>query len=202
MTTATQKGNTLHYKGSSFFKQRLILSVLSGKPIRITDIRARDDIPGLREFEVSLIRLLDKVTNGTVVELNEAGTALYFQPGLLYGGKVDHLCSVQRGIGKNEIIYISQIYFMMFLGYYLEALLMLGFFCKQPLHATLQGITSNNIDPSVDLIKTSMLQTLKKFVIDDEGLDIKICKRGKLTIILLELVVIIIFSRSASSRWR
>ncbi|KAF7265965.1 hypothetical protein GWI33_020703 [Rhynchophorus ferrugineus] len=163
MTTAIQKGNTLHYKGSSFFKQRLILSVLSGKSVRITDIRTRDDIPGLREFEVSLIRLLDKVTNGTLIELNEAGTALYFQPGLLYGGKIDHVCSLQRGI-----------------GYYLEALLMLGFFCKQPLYATLQGVTSNNIDPSVDLLKTSMLQTLKKFVIDDEGLDIKICKRGLL----------------------
>lgn len=56
---------------------------------------------------------------------------------------------------------------------------MLGLFCKQPLVATLKGVTSNAIDPSVDLMKTSMLQTLKKFVLDDEGLDLKISKRGK-----------------------
>lgn len=55
---------------------------------------------------------------------------------------------------------------------------MLGLFCKQPLNATLQGVTNNNIDPSADLIKTSMLSTLKKFVLDDEGLELKISKRG------------------------
>ncbi|CAH0547345.1 unnamed protein product [Brassicogethes aeneus] len=161
MTTALVKGNVLLYKGSSFLKQRLILSILSGKCVKINEIRALDDEPGLREFEVSLIRLLDKITNGTVVELNETGTSLYFQPGLLYGGTTEHDCSLQRGI-----------------GYYLEALFILGLFCKQPINVTLRGVTSNNIDPSVDLMKTSMMQTLKKFVLDDDDLDLKIKKRG------------------------
>ncbi|XP_050311901.1 probable RNA 3'-terminal phosphate cyclase-like protein [Anthonomus grandis grandis] len=163
MTTAVKKGNTFFYKGCNYFKQRLVLSVLSGKPVRITDIRSMEDDPGLREFEISLVRLLDKITNGTIVELNETGTALYFQPGLLFGGTVEHECCIQRG-----------------LGYYLEALFMLGFFCKQPLNVTLRGVTTNNIDPSVDLIKTSMIQTLKRFVLDDEGLELKIKKRGML----------------------
>lgn len=163
MTTAIKEGNTLLYKGSNFFKQRLLLSVLSGKPVKISDIRAQDHIPGLKEFEVSLIRLLDKITNGTMIELNETGTALYFQPGLLNGGSLEHDCSLERGI-----------------GYYLEVLFMLGFFCKQPLQVTLRGVTSNNIDPSVDLIKTSLMQIMKRFVVDDEGLDLKICKRGML----------------------
>lgn len=130
--------------------------------MKITEIRALDDEPGLREFEVSLIRLLDKITNGTVIELNETGTALYFQPGLLFGGAVEHNCSLRRG-----------------LGYYLEVLFMLGFFCKQPLNVTLHGVTSNNIDPSVDILKTSFMQTLKRFIVDDEGLELKIKKRGK-----------------------
>ncbi|EEZ99757.1 probable RNA 3'-terminal phosphate cyclase-like protein [Tribolium castaneum] len=163
MTTATDKGSVLCYKGSNFFRQRLVLSILSGKPVRITHIRVLEDEPGLREFEVNLIRLLDKITNGSVIELNETGTAVYFQPGLLYGGTVQHECSTQRGV-----------------GYYLEALVMLGLFCKQPLNATLQGVTNNNIDPSVDLIRTSALSTLKKFFLDDEGLDVKISKRGLL----------------------
>ncbi|KAG5896060.1 hypothetical protein JTB14_011055 [Gonioctena quinquepunctata] len=159
--SATKKGNLLLYKGSNFFRQRLILSVLSGKPVHIFELRTLEDEPGLREFEVSLIRLLDKITNGTVVELNETGTSVYFQPGLLHGGAIEHDCSLQRGI-----------------GYYLEALVMLGLFCKQPLKATLRGVSSNNIDPSVDGIKSSMLQTLRKFILDDEGLDLKINKRG------------------------
>ncbi|XP_072397045.1 probable RNA 3'-terminal phosphate cyclase-like protein [Diabrotica undecimpunctata] len=156
-----KKGNTLLYKGSNYLRQRLILSVLSGKPVQISEIRIQEDEPGLKEFEVSLIRLLDKVTNGTVIELNETGTSLYFQPGLLYGGEIEHDCCTERAI-----------------GYYLEALVMFGIFCKQPLKAKLKGVTANNIDPSVDLIKTSVIQTLKRFVLDDDDLDLKISKRG------------------------
>ncbi|GLV43232.1 Rtc1 [Carabus blaptoides fortunei] len=134
-----------------------------GKPVKIIDIRSTDDEPGLREYEISLVRLLDKITNGTVVELNQTGTSLYYQPGLLFGGKVEHECSLQRGI-----------------GYYLEVLLTVGIFCKCPLHVTLRGVTNNNIDPSVDHYKSSGLSTLRQFVLDDEGLDIKIRNRGML----------------------
>lgn len=97
---AIVKGSVLIYKGSSLLRQRLVLSVLSGKPVKIIEIRSLDDEPGLQEFEVSLIRLLDKLTNGTIVELNETGTSVYFQPGLLFGGQVEHDCSLQRGIGN------------------------------------------------------------------------------------------------------
>lgn len=99
MSTAVQKGNVLFYKGSNFFRQRLVLSVLSGKSVKINEIRVLEDEPGLKEYEVNLIRLLDKLTNGTIIELNETGTSLYFQPGLLHGGTIEHDCSLQRGIG-------------------------------------------------------------------------------------------------------
>lgn len=103
MPAISHKNNTLVYKGSSFLRQRLLLSVLSGKPVRIIDIRTSHDEPGIAEFEVNLIRLLDKVTNGTVIQLDSTGTNLYFQPGLLYGGEVDHECSLQRSIGMFNI---------------------------------------------------------------------------------------------------
>ena len=34
-----------------------------------------DAAPGLRDHEACLLRLLEKVTNGTVVEINETGAA-------------------------------------------------------------------------------------------------------------------------------
>ncbi len=37
---ATQAGPFYIFKGSNFFRQRIILSVLSGKPIKIIDIRS------------------------------------------------------------------------------------------------------------------------------------------------------------------
>lgn len=100
MSSSVENSNLLNFHGSNFFKQRLILSVLSGKPIHIVDIRKDDDEPGLKGFEVSLIRLFDKITNGTEIEINQSGTAVSIKPGLLHGGTVIHECNLERGIGR------------------------------------------------------------------------------------------------------
>ena len=60
------------------------------------------------------------------------GTVLFYQPGLLFGGTVEHDCNPQRSI-----------------GYYLEGLVMLAAFMKTPLKATLKGVTNDPTDPSV-----------------------------------------------------
>lgn len=99
MPAISTKNNILIYKGCSYLRQRLIQSTLSGKSLKVIEIRSNDDEPGLKEYEVSLIRLLDKLTNGAIVELSETGTSLFYQPGLLNGGTFHHDCSLQRGIG-------------------------------------------------------------------------------------------------------
>lgn len=101
----------LMYKGSNLFRQRLLLSTLSGRTIKIEEIRSTHEDPGLKEYEVNLIRLLDKITNGSRVELSESGTSLYFQPGILIGGQITHNCSTQRGIGKVLLYFIYLISF-------------------------------------------------------------------------------------------
>lgn len=157
---ATQ-AHSLSYAGCNFLRQRLVLSTLSGRPVKIRRIRARDDNPGLRDFEASFIRLLDKITNGSRIEINQTGTTLYYQPGLLYGGSVEHDCSVLRGI-----------------GYYLEALLCLAPFMKHPLKIVLRGVTNDQVDPSVDVLKATALPLLKQFGIDGESFELKILRRG------------------------
>jgi len=57
------------YHGCNFLRQRMILSVLSAKPVKITKIRHKSDDPGIRDFEASLLRLLDKITNGSKMEV-------------------------------------------------------------------------------------------------------------------------------------
>lgn len=151
----------LMYKGSNLFRQRLLLSTLSGRTIKIEEIRSTHEDPGLKEYEVNLIRLLDKITNGSRVELSESGTSLYFQPGILIGGQITHNCSTQRGI-----------------GYYLEVLLALGPFCKEPLNVVLQGVTHHDLDVSVDKIKSTALPILLKFILVDDGLELKVVRRG------------------------
>ncbi|KAL4617368.1 RNA 3'-terminal phosphate cyclase-like protein [Arapaima gigas] len=151
----------LTYEGCNFFRQRLVLSTLSGKWVKIKNIRSKDDNPGLQDFEASFIRLMDKITNGTRIEINQTGTVLYYQPGLLYGGQVEHDCNPQRSV-----------------GYYLEALLMMAPFMKNPLRAVLRGVTNDQKDPSVDTLKVTAISLMKNFGIDGDGLELKIIKRG------------------------
>ncbi|KAJ1207070.1 hypothetical protein NDU88_002462 [Pleurodeles waltl] len=151
----------LCYEGCNFFRQRIVLATLSGKPVKIRGIRAKEDSPGIRDFEASFIRLIDKITNGSKIEINETGTTLYYQPGLLFGGSVDHDCNPHRGI-----------------GYYLESLICLAPFMKSPLKIVLRGVTNDQIDPSVDLLKATAVPLMKRFGIDGEHFEIKIVRRG------------------------
>lgn len=154
-------GGVLTYEGSNYFRQRLILSSLSGKPVRIRNIRTKADDPGLRDYEISFIRLLDCLNNGSQIEVNETGTALLYRPGVLTGGRLEHSCPLSRGI-----------------GYFLEPLCMLAPFCKSPLNAMLIGVTNNEVDPSVDMIQASLVPVLRRFVGGEDGPNIKCIRRG------------------------
>ncbi|KAG6874237.1 hypothetical protein C0995_003783 [Termitomyces sp. Mi166 len=150
----------LQFSGHQYFRTRLVLSILSGKHVKIDKIRSEDKNPGLRDFEVSLLRLLEKVTNGTVIEISVTGTAILLKPGVILGGALTHDCPLSRSI-----------------GYYLEPIIMLAPFCKTPLQLILRGITTDENDLSVDLLRTVTLPHLQLFGISD-GLELRIKKRG------------------------
>lgn len=159
-STAGSKG-ILEYEGSNLLRLRLVLATLSGRAIRIRKTRTKEDNPGLNEAEASLIRLFDKISNGSKFEVSETGTTLYYQPGLLIGGHVEHDCSLDRGI-----------------GYFLEPLMQLGAFCKTPMNVVLRGVTNNQLDPTPDILKQSCLPILKRFFLVDDGLELKVQRRG------------------------
>lgn len=156
------KGSYKKLKGSQNFRQRLILATLSATPIIIKDIRANDMFPGLRLHEVSLLRLLEKISDDCVVKINETGTMVQYKPGTLMGGRhLVHYCGESRAI-----------------GYFLEPLLVLGLFSKKPLSIRLKGITNDSKDPSVDTFRSTTLPLLKQFGVPSEGLELKIESRG------------------------
>jgi hypothetical protein len=76
------------------------------------------------DYEVSFLRLIEKLTNGTTIEISYTGTTVLLHPGLLPGGTYTHTCPTSRGI-----------------GYFLEPLVVLGCFGKRALEITLDGIT-------------------------------------------------------------
>lgn len=147
------------FKGSNHIKQKLILATLAGKSIKITDIRAHEG--GIKEFEVNLIRLIDKLTNGTKIKLHPSGTELDFSPGILYGGKIEHSCCNEKSI-----------------GYYLDVLISFGPFCKHAIEVNFKGVTNSEDNPSVDHIKTSAFNIMKRFIIEEDSFELKVIKRG------------------------
>lgn len=150
----------IRYEGENYLRQRLILSTLSGKPVRIEKIRSDDANPGLRDYEMKFLNLLEKVTNGSVIEISYTGTSVLYRPGAIEGGRIQHDCGTDRSI-----------------SYYLEPLIALAPFSKKPFVLVLQGITTDHIDPSVDIIRTVLLPQLKRFGVD-QNLELKINKRG------------------------
>ncbi|KAL0946638.1 hypothetical protein HGRIS_012834 [Hohenbuehelia grisea] len=154
------QSNVLQFSGHQHLRHRLVLSILSGKPVKIDKIRSDDKNPGLRDYEISLLRLLEKVTNGTVIEISVTGTALLLKPGVIVGGTLSHDCPLSRSI-----------------GYFFEAIIMLAPFSKRPFQLTLRGITTDDHDLSVDLLRTVTLPHLQLFGISD-GLEFRIKKRG------------------------
>ncbi len=99
----------------------------------------------LSDYEVSFLRLIEKVTNGTSIVINETGTSVLVRPGTIPGGKYTHTCPTSRSI-----------------GYFLEAVIPLGVFGKVGLEIKFDGITGEEgRDLTVsDTYKTPMAQSL------------------------------------------
>ena len=79
--------STIRYTGAADFRQRILLATLTGRPVRIDGIRSDEAEVGLRDFEASFLRLVEKVVNGCEVVINETGTALRYKPGIIVGGE-------------------------------------------------------------------------------------------------------------------
>uniref|UniRef100_A0A8R7Q8H8 RNA 3'-terminal phosphate cyclase domain-containing protein n=1 Tax=Triticum urartu TaxID=4572 RepID=A0A8R7Q8H8_TRIUA len=125
---------------------------LTSTPITIKDIRAGEG--GLRSHEMSLLRLLDKVSDEHVIDVNDKGKKVGYKPGVVVGGKdLEHDCGVHHGI-----------------GYFIELLLLLGLFARSPLSVRLKGITNDTKDPSVDTFQMVTLHMLKHFGVPLEGM--------------------------------
>lgn len=160
------KLQTLKFSGSNCLRQRLILSLLTGKTIIIDNIRPDGDVfgqkSGLNDHELNLLELIKKITSGTNLNINRTKTKLDFKPGSIIGGEFTHDCDVSRSI-----------------SYYLEVVLSIAPFCKKTIKLSLTGVTDDQLDPTVDDYKYGALPILKRFIGDVEGsIDIKVSARG------------------------
>jgi RNA 3'-terminal phosphate cyclase-like protein len=152
MAAAKPKDSVLRFHGAYYLRHRLVLATLAGRTARFDQIRDEDDVePGLSPAEISFVRLLDKITNGSAIEINETGTTLRYKPGLLIGqaaARMTHDCHPSRPI-----------------GYYVEPLLMLAPFCKRPLDITLRGPTHGPSDVNIDSVAAVSIPLLRRLTL-------------------------------------
>lgn len=157
----------LRFTGSKYLAQRLVLATLTGKTIRISQIRASStSAPGLAPHEVSLLRLLDAITNGSQIEFSYTGTTVAYKPGLINGSAAGYGAS--GGVVRHEVPADCS----RGLSYFLLPLCLLAPFAKSPVSVLFTGpgvITSSTEagDVSVDTVRTAILPLFRNFGIEN-----------------------------------
>ncbi|SCM05146.1 RNA 3'-terminal phosphate cyclase-like protein, putative [Plasmodium chabaudi chabaudi] len=177
----------MEFYGSNYFRFRLALSLISGKAITIKNIRKKnshkkinkddgiDDNEineGLQEYEAKILKLIDKLCDDTTIKINEYGDELYFKPGFLIGNVNDEI----RISDLNNTFHCGN---ERSISYFLEFLIMIVPFFKNPVKLLLKGITDDQIDRTVYTCKIVCENFFKTFLnVNDGFLNITILKRG------------------------
>ncbi|KAI3637895.1 hypothetical protein MIR68_004544 [Amoeboaphelidium protococcarum] len=149
--------------GHELFRYRLVLATLTGNSVVIEDIRPDGDFTGqvgVNAAEIRFMKLLEALTNGSVFDISYTGTSISYKPGALMGGRLEFDCELDKSI-----------------GYFLEPILALAPFTKNPINIQLYGITNDEQCITVDLIRTVLLPQLTRYGLEGT-IELQIKRRG------------------------
>ncbi|KAL1898079.1 hypothetical protein Cpir12675_002098 [Ceratocystis pirilliformis] len=169
----------IYFTGQIAFAQRLVLSTLTGRPVVISQIRNSSPThPGLAPHEVSFLRLLDTVTNGSSMQISLTGTRTTFHPGLITGA-IDGVGAVDGDIVEHIIEANNN----RGVTYFLLPICLLAPFSKGHMNIRFTGpgvITSatETGDISVDTFRTSILPLFGLFGIPPARIELRIITRS------------------------
>lgn len=169
----------LRFQSHQSLTTRLVLATLLGRAIRIDQIRPDSPTnPGLAPHEISFLRLLEAVTNGSHIEISYTGTVLLYKPGLITGSASGSGANVsgvlQHELPANNTRGIS---------YFLLPICLLAPFSKAKFNVLFTGpgvITSSTDkggDMSVDSVRTAILPLYAKFGIERD-IEVRVLKRS------------------------
>ena len=167
----------LRFTTHKVLRQRLVLSTLTGKAIRISQIRpSSPTAPGLADYEVSFLRLLEAVTNGSLIEISYTGTILLYRPGLITGSGATN----SNGVIRHEVPASC----VRGISYFLLPLCLLAPFSKSPVNVlfTGSGVTTSATptgDMSADSVRTAILPLYERFGISN-NIELRILRRASL----------------------
>ncbi|KAF2217607.1 hypothetical protein CERZMDRAFT_31753 [Cercospora zeae-maydis SCOH1-5] len=167
----------LKFTGSKHLVTRLVLATLTGRPVRISQIReSNHNAPGLAPHEVSFLRLLDAITNGSEIVFSQTGTTVAYAPGLITGSAAGH--GAAGGVIRHELPADCS----RGASFFLIPLCLLAPFSKAKMNVLLTGpgvITSATPtgDVSVDTVRTAILPIFKSFGIERD-LALRVLRRS------------------------
>ncbi|PHH76317.1 hypothetical protein CDD82_4046 [Ophiocordyceps australis] len=176
---ADQTPTFLRFTGHRAFANRLIISTLTGRPVHISKIRSSSPTsPGLAPHEVSFLRLLEAVTNGSSMQISYTGTTITYHPGLITGTVAG------QGATEGDVI-VHQIPDTCTRGitYFLLPLCLLAPFSKAHMNVRFSGpgvITSatQTGDVSVDTFRTAILPLFALFGIPPARIELRVLQRS------------------------
>ncbi|PGH01324.1 18S rRNA biogenesis protein RCL1 [Polytolypa hystricis UAMH7299] len=164
-------------KSHKSFALRLVLATLTGRPVKISEIRPSSPTnPGLKPYEVSFLRLLEAVTNGSFMEISLTSTIVKYSPGLITGSAPGSGAS--NGVISHELPATCT----RGVSYFLIPLCLLAPFSKAPVNVLFTGpgvITSATPtgDISVDSVRTAILPLYQQFGIFN-NIELRVLKRS------------------------
>lgn len=169
----------IRFTGHKSLGSRLILATLHGRPIHISQIRATNPTnPGLSPSEISLLRLLESLTNGSLIEISYTGTTLLYKPGLITGS-VPGRGADSNGVLRHEVDgRVTR-----GISYLIQAVCLLAPFSKGKVDVlfTGPGVITSAVerwgDVSVDTVRTAILPIYAQFGIERD-LEIRVNRRS------------------------
>ncbi|KAI1813291.1 RNA-3'-phosphate cyclase family protein [Poronia punctata] len=164
--------------GHNNFTQRLVISTLTGRPVHISKIRPNSPTnPGLAPHEVSFLRLLEAVTNGSSMQISYTGTTITYQPGLITGAVA--------GFGADGDMVEHNIPATCTRGitYFLLPLCLLAPFSKAHMNVRFSGpgvitAATETGDISVDSFRTAILPLYDLFGIPAIRIELRVLQRS------------------------
>ncbi|TAQ86520.1 hypothetical protein B7494_g5136 [Chlorociboria aeruginascens] len=168
----------LHFTTHKALTHRLVLSTLTGRPIHISQIRSSSPTsPGLAPHEISFLRLLESITNGSSFQISYTGTTLTYTPGLITGSVA--------GLGASGDVIKCSLPATCERGvsWFLLPLCMLAPFAKKPVNVRFEGegvitAATEKGDLSVDSVRTAILPLYEAFGIMGAKLELRVLQRS------------------------
>lgn len=176
---SAQAPDFLRFTGHRNFSRRLTVATLTGRPVHISKIRSASPTnPGLAPHEVSFLRLLEAVTNGSSMQISYTGTTITYHPGLISG--------TIPGQGATEgdvLLHNVPDTCTRGITYFLLPLCLLAPFSKAHMNVRFSGpgvITSSTEtgDVSVDTFRTAILPLFGLFGIPPARIELRVLQRS------------------------